>query len=84
MITKSAKQLPHGETKQGMILHSFPLHESAGLKQKVRKDIKKKIKGILPSTRHLWDSLLQDIVMLCSLDDPSLETFKVKLGRAQL
>jgi len=42
MITKSAKQLPHGETKQGMILHSFPLHESAGLKQKVRKDIKKK------------------------------------------
>lgn len=41
MITKSAKQLPHGETKQGMILHSFPLHESAGLKQKVRKDIKK-------------------------------------------
>lgn len=43
MVTEIAKELPHGEKKQGIILHSFSLYESlhASKKKKAKKYIKK-------------------------------------------
>lgn len=65
MMSESAKQLPHRETKQGMILHSFSLYEKLQtLNKKGKKVLEKHQRNffLAQDIFKLQDSLLWDIV----------------------